>query len=267
MQSANLCLAHNNKKTMKNHKPECATNLNCAVYHPDGVCDLVNECNCGNNEPKKWNIEKLRKTAKELRQLESQPNKFIMTSGLSEEEMEKLIKTNGKIFKSQPENIKRLKEAIEQDKRGEYVPQEEVDAYFKTQPEKKEQIHLGGSSGPQVIGEPEKSQPECEKYKDRERGTVHVCSKVCQPNWIKFVEMLDWDHLARAFQEGDIRWHAKEWEEFVETIRKEERNRIKEIISEEYRLMADKDDKINLLDPFTLVKTSMLDRIKAKLEE
>lgn len=27
--------------------------------------------------------------------------------------------------------------------------------------------------------------------------------------------MMDWKGLARAFHEGNIQWHAKEWEDFV----------------------------------------------------
>ena len=33
-----------------------------------------------------------------------------------------------------------------------------------------------------------------------------------------FLESFDWRGFAKAFHEGDIRWHEKEWEEFIGII-------------------------------------------------
>ena len=31
---------------MKQHKPECASNTMCAVYHNNGICDDPKQCDC-----------------------------------------------------------------------------------------------------------------------------------------------------------------------------------------------------------------------------
>lgn len=35
----------------KQHKPDCSTNTECAVYHRDGVCPGYEDCDCGFEEP------------------------------------------------------------------------------------------------------------------------------------------------------------------------------------------------------------------------
>jgi len=39
------------------------------------------------------------------------------------------------------------------------------------------------------------------------------------PEIEKLIQAYDFKGLARAFQEGDIQWHAKEWEEFIREIK------------------------------------------------
>lgn len=39
------------------------------------------------------------------------------------------------------------------------------------------------------------------------------------------LKRLDWDAMARAWHEGDIRWHAKEWKQFIEHIQQEAEQR------------------------------------------
>ena len=34
------------------HKPNCATNAHCAVFHADGVCPGYKSCDCGAEPPK-----------------------------------------------------------------------------------------------------------------------------------------------------------------------------------------------------------------------
>ncbi len=42
------------------HKPWCASNIQCAVYHNNGICPDQKQCNCvGNEQPPKLNPEKL----------------------------------------------------------------------------------------------------------------------------------------------------------------------------------------------------------------
>jgi hypothetical protein len=33
------------------------------------------------------------------------------------------------------------------------------------------------------------------------------------------LKRFDWEGLARAFHEGDMEWHAKEWSEFIRKVR------------------------------------------------
>lgn len=35
----------------------------------------------------------------------------------------------------------------------------------------------------------------------------------------QLVESMDWKGLAKAWQEQDIKWYAKEWKDFITTIR------------------------------------------------
>jgi hypothetical protein len=32
---------------MKSHKPDCSSNIHCAVYHADGICPGYRGCDCG----------------------------------------------------------------------------------------------------------------------------------------------------------------------------------------------------------------------------
>ena len=38
---------------MNKHKPNCSSNISCAVYHANGVCPGYKPCDCGVEKPKK----------------------------------------------------------------------------------------------------------------------------------------------------------------------------------------------------------------------
>jgi len=38
---------------MNKHKPNCSSNIHCAVYHANGVCPGYKPCDCGVEKPKK----------------------------------------------------------------------------------------------------------------------------------------------------------------------------------------------------------------------
>ena len=47
---------------------------------------------------------------------------------------------------------------------------------------------------------------------------------------MKFVKAYDWTGLAKAYEESQISWNAKNWEKFIKTIRQTERERIIELV-------------------------------------
>ena len=51
-----------------------------------------------------------------------------------------------------------------------------------------------------------------------------------QMNPKHFLETYDWEGLARTFSEGNIHWHEKEWKEFIEKIKKQEREKIAQVL-------------------------------------
>lgn len=46
----------------------------------------------------------------------------------------------------------------------------------------------------------------------------------------KAMDNHNWEGLAKAFQESDVKWHAQEWQDFVTTIKLQERKHCAEII-------------------------------------
>ena len=39
----------------------------------------------------------------------------------------------------------------------------------------------------------------------------------------EFIDKYDWEGLAKAFRDSDIKWHQKEWKKFITQIRQEAR--------------------------------------------
>ena len=48
-----------------------------------------------------------------------------------------------------------------------------------------------------------------------------------------FIDKYDWEGLAKAYRESEISLSVEEWKEFVEEIRKLERERIKEKLGQQ----------------------------------
>lgn len=49
---------------------------------------------------------------------------------------------------------------------------------------------------------------------------------------LAFVKSHDWLALAKAFQEGDLRWHAAEWEDFIGAIQQAGNKRHQQIFEQ-----------------------------------
>ena len=45
-----------------------------------------------------------------------------------------------------------------------------------------------------------------------------------------FLETYDFEGIAKAYRESEIAWSENEWKEFIETIKKQERERVIEVI-------------------------------------
>ncbi len=54
----------------------------------------------------------------------------------------------------------------------------------------------------------------------------------------EFISKNDWKGLAKAFQEGNIEWHAKEWESFIQSIREKSRKERDEELREEIEFLS-----------------------------
>lgn len=48
---------------------------------------------------------------------------------------------------------------------------------------------------------------------------------------------LDWKKFAEAFRDMEADWHAKEWKEFIEVVRQDERKRVVEEIEKKSWIM------------------------------
>ncbi len=46
----------------------------------------------------------------------------------------------------------------------------------------------------------------------------------------EFIEKYDWEGLACAFHEDDIKWHAQEWKEFVEEVKETQTSELRKKI-------------------------------------
>lgn len=53
-------------------------------------------------------------------------------------------------------------------------------------------------------------------------------TKTKKVKWGKIIEKQDWRELAEAFHEAQIDWHAKEWKEFIERIKKQVKREVLE---------------------------------------
>jgi hypothetical protein len=63
-------------------------------------------------------------------------------------------------------------------------------------------------------------------------------SKITAKFFEKFVERMDWSGLAKAYQDSMTSWNAKNWKDFIEQIRKKERQEL--IKKVEHRMKIEK---------------------------
>jgi hypothetical protein len=67
---------------------------------------------------------------------------------------------------------------------------------------------------------------------ETETTTGDIAQEKAREEFKKLIDSGEFDKLAEAFQKGDIQWHANEWKQFIEMIRKEERERCAKIAEE-----------------------------------
>ena len=74
--------------------------------------------------------------------------------------------------------------------------------------------------------------PDCNAEKPIPHAHTNIPPKAEVGEFEKALASLNFEGMARAWHEGDIKWHAAEWKQFVERIRREEREAIQRSIDD-----------------------------------
>ena len=74
----------------------------------------------------------------------------------------------------------------------------------------------------------------------------------------EFIKKFDFKGLSEAYRESEISWSENEWREFIESIRKQEQERIKDLIVKEINIARSENEKTSRL-------TSLWNRINKSL--